>query len=62
MKKLSKAGRKKIEDKKELVGIYLRPSEINKLGGKESSRQLLSAYIETMVKLKDNDGVLLQPC
>ena len=44
-----------------MVGIYLRPSEINKLGGKDQSRQLLSAYAEAMVKLKkdDNDRVLL---
>ena len=61
MKKLSKVGRKKVADKKEMVGIYLRPSEINKLGGKDQSRQLLSAYAEAMVKLKkdDNERVLL---
>jgi hypothetical protein len=61
MEKLSKVGRKKIEDKKEMVGIYLRPSELKKLGGKDSFRQQLVLYAETMVKLKkeDNDGVLL---
>ena len=61
MKKLSKVGRKKIEDKKEMVGIYLRPSELAKLGGKDQFRQQLVMYAETMVKLKTNshDGVLL---
>lgn len=34
----SKVGRKLISDKKELVGIYLKASEIQNLGGKDVTR------------------------
>ena len=46
----SKVGRKSIDDKKELVGIYLKKSEISKLGGKEETRNKIYSL------LTDNHG------
>lgn len=42
----AKPGRKAVSDKKEMVGVYLRSSEILKLGGKEETRN----YILNLLK------------
>lgn len=44
----SKPGRKPVQDKKEAITIYLKPSDITKMGGKDSTRDSLLAYIEKL--------------
>jgi hypothetical protein len=48
MKKM-KAGRKPVNDKKELVGIYRTASEIKKLGGKENLRNKLNNHTNNLL-------------
>lgn len=52
----SKPGRKKIEDKKESVTVYVRPSDIEKLGGKDTLRDNINAFI--LFNLNKNGAVL----
>jgi len=50
MNKKSKVGRKTINDKKEMVGIYLKASEIKNFGGKDKTR----IKIYNLLKIKQN--------
>ena len=51
--KKAKVGRKKLDDKKELVGIYIRKSDIDLLGGTIELREMLLQYVESeILKLK----------
>ena len=54
----SKVGRKLISDKTELVGIYLRASEIENLGGKDVTRKkiykLLKIEVEFNIETKEH--------
>jgi len=43
-----KAGRKKIDDKKDRVILYLKESFIEKNGGKEQLRNMIYAYLDRL--------------
>ena len=45
----TKPGRKKVADKKESVTVYIKPSEIISVGGKDELRDQIIAFIETLV-------------
>lgn len=44
------AGRKPLEDKMILVGIYIRESEVNEKGGKDRVRQIMRQSIKESKK------------
>ena len=44
------SGRKKLEDKKQAISIYVRGSLIDKLGGKDYVREILNNYIKQIEK------------
>jgi hypothetical protein len=44
----SKPGRKTVEDKKEGVTVYVRPSEIKKIGGKDKLRHYINRYVQRL--------------
>jgi len=48
----AKLGRKPVKDKKQMVSIYVRPSQINEAGGKIALREKLNKYVETITTLK----------
>jgi hypothetical protein len=47
MKKM-KAGRKLLTDKKKLVGVYRKESEIQKLGGMEKVRNIINEHLNKL--------------
>lgn len=47
MKKM-KAGRKLLTDKKKLVGVYRKESEIKNLGGMEQLRNLINEHLNKL--------------
>ena len=47
-------GRKKNPDKKKMVGIYHRPSEIELLGGMKEYKQFIYTAVEREVKSKSD--------
>jgi hypothetical protein len=51
-KKKSKAGRKPVDDKATLLGIYVKESQVEAMGGKDESRLLLLDFWKSLVKKK----------
>lgn len=53
-KKKSKAGRKPLDEKEKavLLGIYVKQSDVDLIGGKDESRLLLLDYWKSAVKRK----------
>lgn len=51
-KKKSKAGRKPIDEKEKatLIGIYIKQSDVELLGGKDELRLLLLDYCKKLIK------------
>ena len=51
-----KTGRKALpaERKKVSVSVYLRPIDINKLGGKEALRDKINMYVYTLIDIVDD--------
>ena len=49
------SGRKKLDDKKKQVSLYIRESKINKLGGEDQLKEKIINYIDSIIlNLKEN--------
>jgi hypothetical protein len=51
-KKKSKAGRKPVDDKATLLGIYVKESEVEAMGGKDEARLFLLDTWKAAIKKK----------
>ena len=47
----SKVGRKPVQDKKQAISVYVRPSQIKQAGGADALREKLNQYIDTITTL-----------
>jgi len=52
------SGRKKEENPKVGLTIYIRSSEVNLLGGKEKAREIATEYLRTQANIKSVEEML----